>query len=186
MALLAGANFNAALLTTAEQSHLFWLALAVIFLPTTVHTYGAPTIVSSKPLFRNFLLRRRCLQTRCSIHEPTIFYSDEPATAFPSPCRIPVELRYAILQSTSFSIYRRCTQLGIPVVITKGPLGIWPTVRVVQQATGPPKAVNPVDVDAATTEPRDLRRSKSEPRFTAMTCQASALRLRKYSGNLQQ
>eukprot|EP00752_Nemacystus_decipiens_P008959 g7998.t1 len=91
-------------------------------------------------------------------------------------------IAYAILQTTSFLIYRRCAQLGIPVVITKGPLGIWPTVRVVRQATGS-KALRAVEVGVATKEPRVLPRSKSDPRFTTVTCQASALRLRKYGCN---
>ena len=99
----------------------------------------------------------------------------------------PVVFRYAILQSTSFSVYRRCTQLGIPVVIARGPFGIWPAVRVVQQqqqqqqqqAMGS-KAVSPfVDAGVTTKESQVLANSTSDPRLTAMTCQASALRLRK-------
>lgn len=95
-----------------------------------------------------------------------------------------VEFRYAILQSTSFSVYRRCTQLGIPVVITRGPLGIWLAVRVVRQATGS-KVVSPVDVAVVTRESRVLAKSPSDPRLTTMTCQASTLRLRKKCGNLK-
>lgn len=95
-----------------------------------------------------------------------------------------VLIAYAILQCTSFSIYRRCTQLGIPAIVTMGPLGMWPTVRVVQQATGVAgsKATRkePVDV-AASNEHRVMPKSKSDPRFAAIACQATALRLRKYS-----
>lgn len=41
---------------------------------------------------------------------------------------------YAILQCTSFSIYRRCVLLGTPVdIVLKGPFGMWPILRVVRE-----------------------------------------------------
>ncbi|CAM9395588.1 unnamed protein product [Scytosiphon promiscuus] len=48
-----------------------------------------------------------------------------------------VVIAYAILQCTSFSIYRRCIQLGTPVsIVLRGPFGIWPILRVGRQDKG--------------------------------------------------